>query len=104
MGRIGRGISGTSDVADHVSAFHHLSVAKTILVAVEVRVVIRECLARIELVNRKAARLAREQLLNASVFHGTHFCAARSGVATPCWSFAPAVATTSRSVSAAVDA
>jgi hypothetical protein len=74
---VGRGIAGASDVAEDLPAFHRLPFLKATLVSIEVRVVVGERLSRIELVNREPARLAREQLLNATVFDGEYFCAAR---------------------------
>src|SRR5258706_2696087 len=63
-------VAGAADVADHIAALQLFSFGHVGGVTVEVRVVIGEALAGVEMVDRQATRDAFEELRDLAVLHG----------------------------------
>src|SRR5439155_26927857 len=57
-------------------SLYRLALVQSVGISLEMRVVIAETAVRIELIDRVAARLAREQLGNGSIVHGLDRCVA----------------------------
>src|SRR6202171_4123736 len=77
MWRVVTGIAGRSDSADRVAALENRSLGQTLRIVIEMRVVVRKTLARIELIYRKSACEAAKELDDASVPGSDDLCASR---------------------------
>src|SRR5436853_148196 len=70
MRRIGRGISRSSHIPDHVSAVDRNALLQALRVSIQMGVVEAEDALVVKLVNGQSARFAQKEFLNDAIVHG----------------------------------